>query len=214
MPRLKYKHLLAIRWFHWINFPLLAIMIWSGLLIYWAYPIYSIGPIRFPQSLFQALNMTQRLADGMAMHFFFMWLFVINGLLYVVYTIVSGEWRLLVPPSLTTFRDAWYVALYDLHLRKEKPVQGKYNAAQQVSYTGIIVMGIGSVLTGLAIYKPAQLGWLAALFGGYTGARLIHFLLTIGYCAFFVVHLVQVVLAGWNNFRSMVIGYELAQDNE
>ena len=66
----------------------------------------------------------------------------------------------------------------------------------------------------MAIYKPAQLGWLAALFGGYTGARLIHFLLTIGYCAFFVVHLVQVVLAGWNNFRSMVIGYEPAQDNE
>jgi thiosulfate reductase cytochrome b subunit len=214
MATLKLKHLVAIRWFHWINFPLLALMIWSGFLIYWAYPIYSVGPVRFPQSLFQLLHMNHRLADGMAMHFFFMWLFVINGILYVGYTILSGEWRLLVPRSLETFRDAWYVALCDLHLRKERPVQDKYNAAQQVSYTAIIVMGIGSVLSGLAIYKPAQLSWLAMLFGGYPGARLCHFLLTVGYCAFFVVHVVQVILAGWNNFRAMVIGYELVEEHE
>ena len=214
MPVLKLKHLLAIRWFHWINFPLLALMVWSGLLIYWAYPIYHVGVVRFPQSLFQALHMTQRLADGMAMHFFFMWLFVINGILYLAYTLFSGEWKTLVPRSLSVFRDAWYVALYDLHLRKLKPSQGKYNAAQQVSYTGIVVMGIGSVLTGLAIYKPAQLSWLAAVFGGYTGARLVHFVLTIGYCVFFVIHVIQVVMAGWNNFRAMVIGYELVRDND
>ncbi|MBV9158512.1 MAG: cytochrome b/b6 domain-containing protein [Acidobacteriaceae bacterium] len=214
MPKLKLKHLVAMRWFHWINFPLLALMIWSGFLIYWAYPIYGIGPIRFPQWLFHALHMNHRLADGMAMHFFFMWLFVVNGVLYVAYTILSGEWRLLVPTSASAFRDAWHVALCDLHLRDERPHQEKYNAAQQISYTGIIVMGIGSVLTGLAIYKPAQLSWLAALFGGYPGARLVHFLLTIGYCLFFLVHVIQVVIAGWNNFRSMIIGYELVEEHE
>ncbi|SRR5581483_5220462 len=214
MPKLKLKHLVAIRWFHWINFPLLTLMIWSGLLIYWAYPIYSIGPIHFPQWVFRVLSMNNRLADGMAMHFFFMWLFVINGILYVVYTFVSGEWRLLVPRSRETFRDAWYVVLHDLHLRKDQPCQDKYNAAQQVSYSAIILMGIGSVVSGLAIYKPAQLSWLATLLGGYPSARLIHFLLTIGYCLFFVVHVVQVILAGWNNFRSMVIGYELVEDHE
>lgn len=214
MPKLRYKHIAAIRWFHWINFPLLGLMIWSGLLIYWAYPVYRIGPIHFPQSVFEALNMTYRLADGMALHFFFMWLFVINGLLYVSYTIVSGEWKLLVPRSLATFRDAWYVLLCDLHLRKKRPAQEKYNAAQQMAYSLVIVMGIGSVLTGLAIYKPAQLSWLAAVFGGYPGAHCIHFILTIGYCVFFVVHIIQVVLAGWNNFRSMLIGYEVVQKNE
>lgn len=214
MPTLKLKHLLAIRWFHWINFPLLALMIWSGFLIYWAFPTYFLGPVRFPNSVFQALHMDHRLADGMAMHFVFMWLFTINGVLYVAYTIFSGEWRLLVPRSLSTFRDAWHVALYDFHLRKEKPPQDKYNAAQQVTYTAIIVMGIGSVLTGFAIYKPAQLYWLAALFGGYSIARLVHFSLTVGYCAFFVVHIVQVILAGWNNFRSMVIGYELVREHD
>lgn len=215
MQTLKLKHLVAIRWFHWINFPLLALMIWSGFLIYWAYPIYTAGPVHFfPAWVFRLFHMNQRLAEGMALHFFFMWLFVINGILYVAYTVWSGEWRLLVPRSWSAFRDAWYVALHDLHLRRAAPAQEKYNAAQQISYTGIIVMGIGSVLTGFAIYKPAQLGWLTACFGGYPSARYIHFFLTIGYCLFFVVHVVQVAITGWNNFRSMVIGYELVKEHE
>ncbi len=215
MQTLKLKHLVAIRWFHWINFPLLALMIWSGLLIYWSYPIYKAGPVHFfPAWVFSVFHMNQRLAEGMALHFFFMWLFVINGILYVAYTLGSGEWRLLIPQSMSAFRDAWQVALHDLHLRKELPAQDKYNAAQQISYTAIIVMGVGSVVTGFAIYKPAQLGWLAACFGGYPGARYVHFFLTIGYCLFFVVHVAQVALAGWNNFRSMVIGYELVNEHE
>ena len=94
------------------------------------------------------------------------------------------------------------------------PPQEKYNAAQQIAYTGIVVMGLGSLITGLAIYKPAQLSWLAALCGGYEFARLIHFALTMGYIGFFVVHMGQVILAGWNNFRSMVIGWELAKEGE
>jgi thiosulfate reductase cytochrome b subunit len=213
--KLKLKHLVAIRWFHWVNFPLLLLMIWSGLLIYWAYPAYHIGSFPVvPAWVYRVFHMDHRLADGMALHFFFMWLFIINGILYVAYTWISGEWRLLVPRSWSAFRDAWHVALHDLHIRKEAPAQEKYNAAQQLTYTGIIVMGVGSVLTGLAIYKPAQLAWLAAVFGGYTAARFIHFLLTLGYVLFFVVHVVQVALAGWNNFRSMVIGYEVVNENE
>ena len=214
MQTLKLKHLVAIRWFHWINFPLLFIMIWSGTLIYWAYPIYHIGPLKFfPAWVYSTLHIDHRLADGMALHFLFMWLFVANGIAYVAYTLISGEWRMLLPRSLATFRDAWQVVLHDLHLRGDPPVQGKYNAAQQVTYSAIILMGIGSVLSGLAIYKPAQLAWLAALFGGYRGARLAHFALTIGYLLFFVVHVVQVALAGWNNFRSMVIGWELSDES-
>lgn len=213
MPRLKLKHLVAIRWFHWINFPLLLLMIWSGLLIYWAYPAYHLGPVPVvPACFFNLFHMNQRLAEGMALHFFFMWLFVANGILYVVYTIFSGEWRLLVPRSWSAFRDAWHVALFDLHLRRTRPTQDKYNAAQQISYTAIVLMGFGSVVTGLAIYKPAQLAWLAALLGGYTFARFLHFALTVGFVVFFIVHVMQVVLAGWNNFRSMIVGYELVPD--
>jgi thiosulfate reductase cytochrome b subunit len=70
-------------------------------------------------------------------------------------------------------------------------------------------MGIGSILTGLAIYKPVQLGWLMAIFGGYKMSRIIHFALTICYVLFFVIHIVQVIIAGWNNFRAMVTGFEV-----
>jgi thiosulfate reductase cytochrome b subunit len=213
MHKLKLKHLLAIRWFHWINFPLLFLMIWSGILIYWAYTPYHVGPLRFfPAWVYSTLHIDHRLAEGMALHFTLMWLFVLNGLAYVAYTWISGEWRYLVPRSWSAFRDAWDVLLHDLHLKEALPPQEKYNAAQQISYSAIIVMGAGSVITGLAIYKPAQLAWLAALCGGYTTARLIHFVLTMGYVLFFVVHVAQVALAGWNNFRSMVAGYELADE--
>jgi hypothetical protein len=75
-------------------------------------------------------------------------------------------------------------------------------------------MGIGSVLTGLGIYKPVQLGWLTAMFGGYKMSRIIHFALTIGYVLFFLVHVIQVVIAGWNNFRAMVTGFEVVRIKE
>lgn len=219
MTTLRLKHLVATRWFHWANFPVLFLMIWSGILIYWADDVYqvSVGGAAvfhfFPDWLYKLLHIDHRLAEGMALHFVFMWLFMINGVLYVAYTLISGEWRYLVPTRLSAFSDAWSVVLFDLGLRKELPPQEKYNAAQQITYTGIILMGIGSVVTGLAIYKPMQLSWLAALFFGYRGARLVHFALTMGYLAFFVVHLAQVVRAGWNNFRSMVIGWEVAGVN-
>ena len=209
MKHLRKKHPLAIRWFHWINVPLLALMIWSGLLIYWAYPVY-LG-IDIDQSAWRALHVNNRLAEGMALHFFFMWLFGVNGVLYVLYTISSGEWRELVP-NRHTLHDAWNVVLHDLRIRKEPLPRVKFNGAQKLAYTGIVIMGAFSLLTGLAIYKPVQFAWLTFLFGGYPAARFIHFWLTVGYVAFFVVHVAQVVRAGWNNFRAMVIGREVVNE--
>ena len=218
MSRLEKKHPLAIRWFHWINFPLLALMIWSGILIYWAYPTYRIGigdftlvKMNLDQTTWRALKVNNRLAEGMALHFFFMWLFAVNGVAYVAYTLFSGEWRELLP-NRHTLRDAWNVLLHDLRIRKEPLPRAKFNGAQKLAYTGVIVMGLGSLLTGLAIYKPVQLAWLTALFGGYPFARFLHFWLTVGYVLFFVVHIAQVVRAGWNNFRAMVIGVEVVDD--
>ena len=216
MQTLKLKHLRATRWFHWINFPLLFLMIFSGLLIYWAFPTYRLGPLPlFPEWFYSVLNLPGRLAEGMALHFFFMWVFIANGIAYVTYTIVSGEWRYLVPRSFGAFRDAWQVFLHDLHVTHSPlPAQEKYNAAQQIAYTGVVAMGVGSLVTGLAIYKPAQLYWLTAALGGYQFARLIHFALTMVYVLFFVVHIVQVILAGWNNFRGMLSGYELVDRHD
>jgi thiosulfate reductase cytochrome b subunit len=207
--QLERKHPLAIRWFHWINFPLLALMIWSGILIYWAYPAYA--PVKLEQTTWRALHVNNRLAEGMGLHFFFMWLFGVNGVLYVLYTLFSGEWRELVPRR-GTLREAWNVVLHDLRIRREPLPRKKFNGAQQIAYTSVIVMGAGSLLSGLAIYKPVQFAWLAWLFGGYQGARFVHFWLTVGYVGFFLVHIAQVVRAGWNNFRAMVIGVEVTHE--
>lgn len=217
MRRLEKKHPLAIRWFHWLNFPLLMVMIWSGILIYWANPVYRIGAgkhtllkMTLQQPTWKKLGVPFRLAEGLSLHFFFMWFFAINGILYVLYTIISGEWRYLVP-NRRSFVEAIQVTLHDLHLRKEAPPEKKFNGAQQIAYTSIILAGLGSLLTGLAIYKPVQFSWLTFLFGGYEMSRFFHFWLTVGYVVFFVIHVAQVIKAGWNNFRAMVIGYEVKE---
>jgi thiosulfate reductase cytochrome b subunit len=217
MVRLSLKHRRPTRWFHWLNFGVLALMIWSGLLIYWANDVYRIGVGDwdlvefFPERFYELLNIDHRLAEGMAMHFAVMWFFVLNGVAYVAYTVWSGAWRQLVP-GRHALRDAVRVTLHDLHLRKELPPQGKYNAAQQLAYVGVVGFGAGSILTGFAIYKPIQLGWLTALLGGYEWARAGHFILAMGYVAFFVVHVTQVARAGWNNLRSMIAGYEIVRN--
>jgi len=214
MPRLEHKHPRAIRWFHWINFPLLALMIWSGLLIYWANDVYRIGIGRltlfhfFPNGFYTLLGVEGRLAEGMAWHFFLMWLFALNGVAYVLYTLISGEWRELVP-TRRSFGEAMQVTLYEFRLSKTLPPQGKYNSAQRITYSGIVLMGVGSLITGLAIYKPTQLYWLDWMLGGYPMARFFHFWLTVGYVVFFIVHVGQVARAGWNNFRSMVTGFDV-----
>lgn len=214
MKKIINKHPLSIRWFHWINFPVLAIMIWSGILIYWANDVYRIGfgsttVLKFfPTSFYKAFEIPFRLSEGMAYHFLFMWLFFLNGFLYILYTIISGEWRHLLP-NKHSFREAWQVTLHDLGIRKMLPAQVKYNGAQRIAYTAIIIMGAGSLLSGLAIYKPVQFNWLCSLFGSYEFARIVHFALTIGYCLFFVIHVFQVIRAGWNNFRGMITGFEI-----
>jgi thiosulfate reductase cytochrome b subunit len=219
MAHIEEKHPLAIRWFHWISFPLLSLMIWTGLLIYWANDVYRLGLGRitlfrfFPDWFYNSLGLPQRLAEGMALHFFFMWLFVANGVAYVLYLAISGEWRKVLPDR-HSLRDAVLVTLHDLHLRREAPPQGIYNGAQRIAYTAVIVMAMGSVITGLAIYKPAQLSWLTRLLGGYPMARWEHFWLMAGFVGFFAVHISQVIRAGWDNFRSMVAGFSLVQDRE
>lgn len=148
------------------------------------------------------------LASGMAFHFFFMWFFALNGLAYVFYTAFSGEWRYLIP-NRDSLTEAIQVTLHDLHLNRYHPPRRKFNGAQQFAYTGVILMGVGSLLTGLAIYKPTQLAWLTTLLGGYEMSRWLHFWLTMAYVGFFCIHIAQVVRAGWNNFRSMVTGHEI-----
>lgn len=219
MKRAVKKHPLAIRWFHWINFPVIAIMIWSGMLIYWANDVYRIGwgdktiLKFFPKSFYDALHIPFRLAEGMDLHFVFMWLFAINGLIYVLFLLFSGQWKYIFPDK-RSLKESAIVVLHDLHLTKKIPPQKKYNAAQRIAYTVVILMGSGSVLTGLSIYKPVQFGTLTSMLGGYEWARIEHFTLTILFTLFFLVHIIQVVFAGWNNFQSMITGLFILKDEQ
>ena len=226
--RLEKKHLLAARWMHWINFPVLFVMVWSGLLIYWndsdnayQYPhrVYRVGIGHFtlfrffPQWFYDKLHVPFHVTQGLGYHFFFMWIFGLNGVLYVLFLALSGEWRFMVPQR-RSFREAIQVTLVDLHIRKGLPAQTKYNGAQRIAYSSVLVMGAGMLLTGLAIYKPTSAHWLTTMMGGYEMARWLHFWLTIGFLGFFGLHVYQVAAAGWNNFRSMVSGREIKRVDE
>ena len=222
---LEKKHPLAIRWMHWINFPVLFTMIWSGLLIYWndsdnayrhPHAVYRVGIgkltlLRFFPAWFYTnrfWDVRYKVTEGLGYHFFFMWLFAINGIVYVAYLLWSREWKFVVP-SPESIRDAIQVTLVDLHIRRGLPPQTKYNGAQRIAYTSVILMGLGSLVTGLAIYKPTEAHWLTTLLGGYEMARWEHFWITMGFCGFFLLHVFQVVKTGWNNFRGMVSGWEI-----
>lgn len=211
------KHPLAIRWLHWINFPLLAVMIWSGLLIYWANDVYKIQLGDrviykfFSEEFYKQFGISKRLSEGMGLHFTFMWLFFINGLIYVIYLFASGEYKLIFP-NKRSLKESWAVLLHDLRIKKGLPPQKKYNAAQRIAYTAVIIMGILMIVTGLSIYKPVQFNWLVAICGGYEWARAEHFIITLLLVSFFVIHIIQVLLAGWNNFQSMVTGFEVHKE--
>ena len=169
------KHSLILRISHWLNVVFLSLMIWSGVLIAWADQTYYVIP-----SSIGPFQIHHRLAEGMGWHFFIMWPFVINGLLYCSYLFLSGKWR-----------------------------RANYPLPQKIAYMGTLIMGILTVLTGLAIYKPVQLGFLTSIFFGYEIARLFHFGFMVGFVFFIIVHVIQVMRAGWNNLRSMVAGFEI-----
>ena len=210
----KPKHSLALRWMHWVNFPVLAVMIWSGLLIYWANDEYTLTLFGytffkfFPDSWYELFGLRFQLAKGIYWHFVVGWLFLVNGIAYSIYLFTSGHWRDVFPHSWRAFKDAILVTLHDLHLRKTAPPQGMYNAAQQIAYASVLIMGVLAGLSGLAIYKPVELGYITATLGGYEAARLIHFTVMVLLVLFFFVHVGQVIKTGWGNFESMVSGYD------
>lgn len=206
--RITEKHSLTLRLVHWLNIPFLCLMIWSGILIYWANDIY---PGFFPEWFYETFNLSSRLADGMAVHYLVGWAFVLNGLVYLTWFFTSGHWREVLP-KMRDFKNAGPTVLHDFGLVKTAPAQGKFNSVQKIAYSGAIVMGTLVTLSGFAIYKPVQLWWLTTLFGGYEGARLVHFVMMLLLCLFTFVHVVQVIRAGWNNFRAMVAGFEVEND--
>lgn len=206
-------HPRAIRWMHWFNFPILSVMIWSGLRIYWSFDFTRV-PGEFgdnnliPNVVYEQLDLDRKLAKGLSFHLSFGWLLIINGLAYVAYLAYSKEWKHIVP-RVRDLKNIPATILHDAGLRKEAPAHGQYNVMQQLAYTTVLIMAAIIVATGFAIFKPTQLSWLTSMFGGYERARAIHLLMTAGLLAFFGIHIVQVIRSGFTNFWSMVTGYAL-----
>jgi thiosulfate reductase cytochrome b subunit len=171
-----------IRLTHWLHLPLLLLMVGSGLQILAAYPYQ--GPrggqyAWFPLQGFappEWMRVGGWLAGGRHFHFAFMWLFAANALVYLGYLAFSGEWRRRAFLARRDLPSAARAVRSYLRLR-EAPAGGElYNGLQRLAYSAAILLALVEVLSGIAIYKPVQLHWLASLFGGYDGARLTHFL--------------------------------------
>jgi thiosulfate reductase cytochrome b subunit len=190
-----------IRATHWANVVLFAIMAGSGLRILVAYPFlgprgedYAWYPLQgwTPPAVLQVGGW---LAGARHWHFAFAWLFAANALVYGVYLFASGEWRRRLFFPRRDARNALETVLHDLRLRKAPPSSaGLYNGMQRLTYTGVLAVAPLLVLSGLAMYKPAQLPRLTALLGGYDFARAIHFLVLAALALFTGVHVVQVLL--------------------
>jgi thiosulfate reductase cytochrome b subunit len=201
------KHPLWLRVLHWLGFPCIAMMVWSGLMIYWANREYT--PF-IPDSLYRVLQIDHRLAEGMAIHFTLGWLVVLVGTTYLFFTFASGHWRELLPDR-DAARKLVPTVLSEIGIGHPVPKTGKFNSAQRFAYTGLIFLMILELLSGFAIYKPVQLLWLSSLMGGHKVAHWIHFMGMVGIILFFIIHVIQVIRSGWNGFRSMIAGFEVKE---
>jgi len=152
----------------------------------------------------------QWLAMGRLWHFFFAWLFVINGLLFWTYIFARGHLRDLLPGKA----DLAHLPREILdHFQLKFPrgeAAKRYNGLQKLAYFFVIViLGPLVVLTGLTMSPTMDSAFpgLLWLFGGRQTARTIHFICAFSFLGFFIVHIVMVILSGtWNNLRSMITG--------
>jgi Ni/Fe-hydrogenase b-type cytochrome subunit len=150
------------------------------------------------------------LAGGRRWHFFFAWLFALNGLVYFIYNRANGHVSKFVlrPRDL---RIIFPMVLYYLRLRKISPQDGEYNPLQKLAYTSVLFILTPLIIaSGLAMSPQldAAFNWLPAMFGGRQSARSIHFLLTFFFAFFALGHVLMVVTTGvFNNMRSMISGW-------
>ncbi|HEY1638500.1 MAG TPA: cytochrome b/b6 domain-containing protein [Rhizomicrobium sp.] len=152
----------------------------------------------------------QWLAMGRVWHFFFAWLFVINGILFALYAFARGHIRDLAPNGRDIRKLPHEIVEHaKLHFPQGEAAT-RYNALQKLAYfTVIFILGPLVVLTGLTMSPTmdAALPFLPWIFGGRQSARTIHFLCAFSFVGFFLIHIAMVVLSGtWNNIRAMITG--------
>jgi thiosulfate reductase cytochrome b subunit len=165
---------------HWIGAGSIICMMLSGWTIYNASPSL---PFTFPRWM----TLGGWLAGGIAWHISVMWVLFADGCAYLLYGIFSGHFLTHIRPHgpRAVVRDIWAALTGRL---------GHYNAVQRLLYAGVLTVICVTIVTGLAIWKPVQLGWLTDLFGGYPIARAIHLSGMICIALFLIVHLTLVAI--------------------
>ena len=186
-----------VRATHWVNALAMFMMIGSGWQIYDASPLFRF--IYFPTQL--ALG--QWLAGALLWHFAAMWLLVINGIVYVTLGIATGRFRRKFLPIRP--RDVVKDFVAALRGKLAHDDLSVYNAVQRLLYVGVILAGVVIVLSGLSIWKPVQLKYLTAFFGGYDFARYVHFFAMASIVGFLTVH-VALALIVPKSLRAMIYG--------
>jgi len=190
-------HPRVIRITHWVNATAMLVMIMSGWQIYNAAPIF---PFLFPQSI----TIGGWLGGALLWHFAAMWVLMANFALYCVYGFISGRFR----------SKFWPIRRADLMTDLRSALTGRlvhedlstYNAIQKLLYAGVIGAIALAILSGFALWKPVQLQMLTNLFGGFQGARLVHFLAMAAITGFLLVHVAMALLVP-KTLRAMTRGY-------
>jgi thiosulfate reductase cytochrome b subunit len=185
-----------VRAVHWTNAFAMVLMIMSGWQIYNASPLFDF-------TFSRSITLGGWLGGALLWHFAAMWLLMVNGLIYLVMGLATGRFRKKLLPITPSGVISDTKAALTGKLSHDDLT--KYNYVQKLLYAGVIVIGILVVLSGLAIWKPVQLQYLTALFGGYEAARYVHFFCMAGIVAFIVVHVALALLVP-KSLRAMIIG--------
>jgi thiosulfate reductase cytochrome b subunit len=205
-------HSVAIRITHWLMALSIVIMIGSGWRIYNASPIFGFS---FPEQFTLggdveaalALHNDPGVASAIAWHFAAMWLLAASYLGFMLWNIGSGHFRrdFLPVGPVSFWRDFYAAARFRLEHRL-----GEYNAVQRVAYWGVLFAVAVMLLSGIAIWKPVQTYPLETLFGGFQGARIVHFLFMVAIALFIVIHVALVILVP-KTFLAMTLGKATAR---
>src|SRR4051812_5476826 len=205
------RHHPIVRITHWINAIALTVMIGTGLQIFNAYPAFARKGETFCCYPFaghpipKSLTFGGWLAGARMWHFAMMWVLVVNGLIYLAFIYLHGEWRDLVPRR-GQLRDVVEMIRFYTTARPDHPRQGKHNALQRLAYFSLPIVAALAVLTGIAIWKPVQLSGLTWVFGGYVWARYWHFLAMVAIVALTVGHIFMVFTVDPYSIPSMITG--------
>jgi thiosulfate reductase cytochrome b subunit len=205
-------HPIVTRITHWLMAISILILIGSGWRIYNASPIFG---FRFPETFTLGGNVEDALAlhndpgvaSAIAWHFAAMWLLALSYVGFMLGNLVTGHfWRDFLPVGPVSFwRDFYAAARFKLDHRL-----GEYNAVQRVAYWGVLFAVAMMLLSGIAIWKPVQTYPLETWFGGFQGARIVHFVFMTAIALFIVIHVALVILVP-KTFVAMTLGRATAK---